>query len=443
MIPPKEAHHQQLLTPEEIGIRAEMQIRTCRWWEDFRDPQLNTLIEMGLRQNLNLQQVSYRLSLAKQQVLLNQAGQKVQANLKLNGGGLAAKGDFPSQNSAFALALPMVGYNLDFWGKIENRVLAASNREKAAQVNVTQARLALAVSIAQSYLNLQNNRQQKQVLHRMITNQKAAEEIIVGSVKRGFLPYEELLQSQSYSHLLRAELTGAKAQEILAKNQIALYLARTTEQLAPLVDGKLTLIAPLQEVLSIPMNLLARRPDIQGKKWIVQAYAAEIKVARTAFYPDFNLMLGGAFLAMTNIHPDKLSLLSGSIATSLPLYDGGLRDAGLSIANIMYDRAVLDYNQSLLGAVREASDAIILLKTSQEQEMLTGISTEKQRQAYDIARKKYQRGISPYLLMNQAESRWQQTFLNLIKTETATLQSQLRLIMALGGGYSPKAATEK
>jgi len=214
-----------------------------------------------------------------------------------------------------------------------------------------------------------------------------------------------------------------------------LYLAKTPDQLGQLTLPNAQAINQLAAVDTIPMNLLGRRPDIIASKWMVEANEQGIKQAKAAYYPDVNLMVMGVFQKLSSMNPASLFLGGATVAASLPLYDGGVRDANYASANIHFDQAVTNYNQTVLNAVKQTSDAIVSLQEAQKQQVLAQSSVAHYQQAYDILNNRYERGLSSFADMNSARMQWHQQVVKATNTESAILQNQLQLIVALGGDY--------
>ncbi|MEC6907447.1 efflux transporter outer membrane subunit [Photobacterium piscicola] len=440
MIPPSEPQHHPLLTAQQVHLyQHDLSDIKTDWWTQFNDPQLNQLITLGLTNNLTLQQAQQRIELATQQVALAQAGDKPSVNLNVSGGAIGANLDSLSPHnaeySALGMLLPSFSYQFDFWGKNKAIIAAATNQKLSLEAQAVQAKLLLSAAISSSYFTLQNNYRLEQNLQLLLRETNKQKSVINDQIKRGLASKAELFQQQGDIDKLSAQLSMTITQQQLAKNQLALYLAKTPEQLGTLLTPNAHPINQLNTMTTIPMNLLGRRADIIANKWLVEANQQGIKQAKAAYYPDMNLMVMGVFQKLSSMNPADLFLSGATIATTLPLYDGGVRDANYASANIHYDQAVTVYNQSVLTAVKQASDAIVNLQEALQQQALTVASTTQYQQAYMIFKHRYQRGLASFSEMNNAQIKWHQQVIQTTNADNATLQNQLQLIVALGGGY--------
>lgn len=441
MTPPSEPPHHSLLTAKQVQLYQHdlINIKTD-WWTQFNDPQLNQLITLGLTNNLTLQQAQQRIELATQQVALAQAGDKPSVNLNVSGGAIGANLDAFSphnaQYSALGMLLPSFSYQFDFWGKNKAIIAAATNQKLSLEAQAVQAKLLLSAAMTSSYFTLQNNYRLERDIELLLRETNRQKAVINDQIKRGLATKAELFQQQGDIDKLSAQLSMTKTQQQLAKNQLALYVAKTPQQLGTLLAPNAEPIKQLNNITTIPINLLGRRADIIANKWLVEANRQGIKHAKAAYYPDMNLMVMGVFQKLSSMNPADLFLSGATVATTLPLYDGGVRDANYASANIDYDQAVTVYNQSVLTAVKQASDAIVNLQEALQQQALSVASTTQYQQAYMLFKHRYQRGLASFSEMNNAQIKWHQQVIQTTNADNATLQNQLQLIVALGGGYN-------
>ncbi|MEC6814559.1 efflux transporter outer membrane subunit [Photobacterium toruni] len=440
MVPPSQPQHHSLLTAQQLQLYKHdlINIKTD-WWTQFDDQQLNQLMVLGLTNNLTLQQAQQRIELASQQVTLAQAGDKPKLDLNISGGAIGANLQSLAPNnanySAMGMLLPSFSYQFDFWGKNKAIIAAATSQKLSLEAQAVQAKLLLSAAISSSYFTLQNNYRLERDIQLLLRETKKQQSVIADQIHRGLASKAELFQQQGNIDKLSAQLSMTITQQQLAKNQLALYLAKTPAQLGTLLTPNAHPINQLNTMTTIPMNLLGRRADIIANKWLVEANQQGIKQAKAAYYPNMNLMVMGVFQKLSSMNPVDLFLGGATIAATLPLYDGGVRDANYALANIHYDQAVTIYNQSVLTAVKQASDAIVNLQEALQQQALASASTAQYQQAYMIFKHRYQRGLASFSDMNNAQIKWHQQVIQTTNADNATLQNQLQLIVALGGGY--------
>lgn len=309
-------------------------------------------------------------------------------------------------------------------------------KKKSVQAKQEQAKQIIAASITNSYLYLQSSYQIEKNLNVLLNEIEQQNIVIIKQVKRGLaVPSDELLNQGDIDTLL-AQISTEKTHQKLAKNQLALYLGTTPDQLISLVAPTAKPIKPLNSITAVPMSLLERRSDIIASKWLVEMSQQQVTQAKLAYYPDVNLMAVGVVQALTNLNPSRLLIGSATAGTNLPIYDGGVRDANYTSANIKFDSAVLDYNQTVLTAVKQASDAIINLQEAHRQLALSTSAVTHYQDAFELINKRYKRGLISFFEMNAARMLWHKQVIIEVNADAHVLQNQLQLISALGGSYT-------
>ncbi len=188
----------------------------------------------------------------------------------------------------------------------------------------------------------------------------------------------------------------------------------------------------------MPADLLSRRPDIAAALARIDAASKGQEVARKAFLPNINLTALAGFQAvgLGNLFTADAATAAAGPAIHLPIFDSGRLRAGLAGATAALDLATADYNNRVVGAVREAADAVTRSRT---------VATERARQA------EVTRGLSETRRLNAIRvSSGLQSQLGLIDPDIRQLESdqadanlaadavqaRIALAVALGGGFS-------
>ena len=225
----------------------------------------------------------------------------------------------------------------------------------------------------------------------------------------------------------------------LARNAALAALAgagpdRALAIVAPTVD----FAAPRNVPADATINLVGRRPDIAAARASVEAAASRIKVARAAFYPNISIggLLGFQALGFGNVL--KSGSLYGNVcpAVSLPLFEIGALDGQYRGARGQYDEAVAHYDGAVIQALREVADALasrnmLAIRHDQAKQAL-----DSAEEAYSLARRRYQGGLSTYLDVLSAEEGVLGARQTLAELEIRALTVDISMVRALGGGFA-------
>jgi NodT family efflux transporter outer membrane factor (OMF) lipoprotein len=186
----------------------------------------------------------------------------------------------------------------------------------------------------------------------------------------------------------------------------------------------------------LPSELLGHRPDVVAARWRVEAAGESIHVAKAAFYPAVNLnaLVGLASGHLSDLFSGDAALVNGGPALSLPIFDGGRLRNSLAKTDAAYDMAVADYDQTLVGAVREVADAVQSARALESQLATLAQAREAAQSAYSVASQRYKAGLGTQLDVLAAQRPLLQFDQQIDALRAQRLQSTVDLQGALGGG---------
>jgi NodT family efflux transporter outer membrane factor (OMF) lipoprotein len=414
------------------------------WWQDYRDPQLDALVEEVLNGNPDLRAAGARVRQAQGLAGMSHGATlpQIEADAGVTRTFLTREEISASRSGAYTYwdsnILLNASYDLDLWGARRGARGSALDAVKAGEAQERAVQLALATAAVQGYVQL--------------SEQYALHEIAQADLEReqGISVIAQRRYSAGLGTRLEVDEASTVVSDTLAQIQaIDEAIALQTHQLAALA-GKgpgagesitrptLTLNGPVRVPDSLPAQLVGHRPDVVAQRWRVESAAKEIKVAQAQFYPNINL---AAFAGVAGL--DIGRLLSGNALTggfgpamSLPVFNGGILRGNLRVQTASYDIAVESYNEAVIRALQEVADRVISLRSLQGQLERTDAALESALRAYKLAERGYRGGLVDNLdvLNAQAELLAEQRARALIVAKQ--LQAHAGLMKALGGGYA-------
>lgn len=425
-----------------------------QWWKGFGDPQLDALIEEAFAHNPTLDEAISRVRRAQAQALAAGAGSQPQLSLDGNEirQRLSENYTAPPKSVGFGaggggvywigeLGLNL-GWDLDFWGRQSSLLQAAKTQAYAAELDRASARLALAGSIAQAYVDLYRAYSLADVAADAETQRAALLRLAQSRLRAGLDTAVEVKNAESL-------LPQSRLARLMAENQRDIAVHRLAELAGHGADWydriqrpqlKLDAVLPLPDAL--PMDLLAHRPDVIAAKARIDAASFERAAAKAAFYPDISLR---AFAGFQAVGLDKL-LDSNSAAYGvgpaihLPIFDAHRLEAGYIGATAEIDGAVSQYNDTVLGAVRDVSDALSRSDSLLRQRVESGHSLDAAQAAYDLAKSRYKSGLSSQLTVLNAETQLLGLRANRVGIDANLVISRVTLLLTLGGSFEIPAA---
>jgi len=418
------------------------------WWTRYGDPQLDALVAEGMAGSPNIAAAKARIARAAAATGVARA-----ALLPEVGGNATATYQRYSENSIFPpplggswqtearLALDF-NYEIDFWDKNGAALRAALSQAQASQAESQAVRLTLTSSIAHQYFDLQRLLAQRAVSRAAIVQREDIVRITNERFAAGLDTKVEVRQAEAALGTVRTELAQYDEAIAIARHRIAALVGQGPERGARIVA--VSARAPAASLPSaIPLDLIARRPEIAASRLRVEASREEIHVARAQFYPNVNIaaFAGVGSLGLSNLLLASSGILGVGPAIHLPIFEGGRLNANLQGREAESDLAVTTYNQSVIDAVRDLADAVTsiqgLARTSAEQ----AIARKATDEAYELAVVRYRAGLGNYLTVLTAQT--QQLAQDRLNVDLAARAFDLdvNLARALGGGYEDAGAT--
>lgn len=374
----------------------------------FKDPQLEQLLVVALQDNLTMQQAANRVRKARELVYkarslfwpsVDLSGSVAEDHFHFQGKVPAPMNEFLFNQANISNAALQFNYELDLWGK--NRALFAIrlNESFAAKMDAAQTRLLIGALVSTAFFDLQNNVAQLQLATENVRIASELEAIVFDRSQRGVesdIPVKTAITTTQSAKLTLENYKGAVQQSI---HQLAILMGKnpfnTQIDITPFRYNAKQLTLPAV----VPANLLGQRPDIIATRARAQAAAHQIKVAKTAFYPNINLsgVLSVQSLYFTRLFHIAFETEGAKAALELPIFDAGARKANLNVAFAEFDLAVNTYNQTILHALQETADEIVLLNTLQKQINSQTKAFNAARQNYRLFQARYQHGIIDYV----------------------------------------------
>jgi len=287
------------------------------WWTQFHDPQLNQLITEGLAGSPTLRVAEARTRAALAQAKVAQSARLPQVDAK----GDATRERFPEQSlipppyggswDTFSELQATLTWEVDLWGKNRAAYQQAVGEARASALDARAARLALAASIAHSYVQLERAYLQLDVAQATLAQREQIFKLTQDRNEAGVDSRLELRQAQSALPAAREQITQWQEVIELTRNQLAALLGQGPDRgqaiQRPAANALATVFIPSR----VPSELLGRRPDILAQRWRVEAARHGIDNAKAQFYPDVNLT---AFIGFQTLGAD---LRARSLDTSL------------------------------------------------------------------------------------------------------------------------------
>lgn len=398
------------------------------WWELFKDPVLNELIDTALIENKNIQIAVSRM---KQSLLyLNISETDLYPSINY---GLVGSSSFDSEssgaNNSFGPGIN-VSYTVDLWQKIKTLNEVALQEYYATEEAYKALNISLVAAVAKAYISLRD------VDNRLIIAEKTAQsfqdnlDVMQARFRAGFISEVDLSQAKIQLNDAKTAIEVFLRSRNQIENGINILLGSSPKEIPRGLSLFNQLDAPNIPV-GMPSDLLERRPDILEAEKKLHAQTLRIGVAETLKYPSLTLSLDmGAQL----LNP---SLFFGNLSAQLlgPLFNAGKLDMNIELEEERTKQLLLNYENTFLTALREVEDAMISVSTYKREFFLRNEQREMATKAAQLSWVRYDGGLTSYLEVLNLQNSQFNAELKASEAYQNEISSIVELYEALGGGW--------
>jgi multidrug efflux system outer membrane protein len=442
-------------TVEEPGgfRRAESDTRTTAgtnsfadigWWDAYSDSQLKDYIVEALTN-------SWDIKIAAARVLQAEAAARITRSQffpTVNAGGdlytsrTSERGPIPipaginPQRNYGDVFVSMPAYEVDLWGRIR-RANEASRAQLLATVEAERTvRQTLVSSVATAYLQLLELDQELVIAQNSYVARTNSLGLTKSRQEGGVAAMQDVYQAQILVSTAEAAIASTHRRIEQQENLLSILLGRNPGHIqrgATLASEELRSDVPA----GLPSSLLERRPDVRIAEEQLVSANANIGQAKAAFFPQLTLtgFYGYQSVSLSDLFTGPARAWQFGPSLTMPLFTGGRLTGQLRLAKAQFDESVASYQQTVQGAFRDVSDALIAYQRNQEYWARQNELTQANRDATELAGVRYQGGVTSYLEVLYNEQQLFDAELTLAQARLSELLSVVQLYRALGGGW--------
>jgi len=414
---------------------------SANWWREFSSPELNKVMEYGIKNNYSL--TAMQKTLAQAMELMNAANGQLwpQVAMNANGGrqkyGVALFGptDFNIPPFTYYEVGPSFTYLIDIFGGTRRTIEKQQAMTEYQAYTFNAAYLALTGNMVTTALSIATLNAEIELAKNIIREDKENVRLVEHAFDLGSATQADILSARSQLTEDETLLPGLYQQLSLAQNAFNMLVSRApVDWQAPhfqLDHFEL----PKELPLSLPSELVRTRPDILAAEAILHAASADVGIATAQLYPSITLtgtLFQEALTPKDLFHASSKawSFLGG---ISAPIFNGGQLRAQERAAFHAYESAYANYQQVVLKSFVQVSDVLHALKYDEHAEQLQKRAVSTAKSSLELARLSYQAGSVGILQVLDAERLYAQAQLAYVKAKGQRYQDTVQLYLALGG----------
>ena len=433
-------------TPEPSPTPQATSLADEKWFEVFRDPQLQDLIRVALVQNYDLRDGVARVDEARANLGITRSNQypQVTASGDIQFTRLSRNGAFPlppafvtNQNRNWGQAmLNLLSFQIDLWGQLRRATEAARANLLNADWNRKTVITTVVSQLSADYFQLLELDSELDISRRTLETRQASLKLTQERQVHGIATLLDVRQAEQLVDTSAESIPEFQQQIEQAENQISLLLGKDPGTIQRANSFKADYLPP-DVPAGLPSALLERRPDIRATEQALIAANANIGVAKAAYFPQISLTgaIGGQSSKLASLFSGPNAAWSFVPQITQPIFTAGRIKNNVRLARAERQDAQVLYEKSIRTAFREVSDALIVHQRTREsrieQQKLVTALQDRKRLAYD----RYRGGVDTQLNALDADRDLFSAELTLEQIRYAELVSVVQLYQALGGGW--------
>ena len=401
------------------------------WRSVFTDPQLQTLIQQGLDNNVDLLNAALNVKMIEAQLAC--AKLAFLPSVAFTPQGTLSSFDGSKTTKSYQLPIS-ASWNVDLFGNIlsvkrsaQMQLLQAKDYQLAVKTNII-------TGVANLYYTLLMLDRQLEILTDMEGLTKETWDMMALQMKYGRARSTSVQSAEASYYSVQSQITDMKRQIREVENSLSLLLCQPGQTIS---RGKLSdQSLPSEFSTGIALQMLNNRPDVHAAEMSLAACYHNVQTARSRFYPSINITGSGIFtnsMGTQTFNPGKW-LLSAIGSLTQPIFANGQLVAGLKVAKAQQEQAFNNWQNAIYKAGNEVSNALVSYNSYDERSRLEQKQTELYRQNVEDTRQLYKSSGTSYLEVISAQANLLNAEITKVSDDFYKMQAVVSLYTALGGG---------
>jgi NodT family efflux transporter outer membrane factor (OMF) lipoprotein len=418
-------------TTDTLAVTDTTSFGNLPWRSVFTDPQLQALIEQGLEHNTDLLNAALNVKMVEAQ--LTAAKLAFVPSFTFSPQGTISSWDGSKATKTYSLPIN-ASWSIDLFGNLLNQKRSAQMALLATKDYQLVVKTNLIANIANAYYTLLMLDKQLEIVDNMTQLTKDTWDMMKLQKELNNAKETSVQSAEANYYSVLAQAADLKRQIRETENSLSLLLGQQAQTIA---RGKIeNQSLPTEFSTGIGIQMLNNRPDVHYAEMTLAQCFYDTQAARSKFYPNITISGSGAFTnssGMGIVNPGKW-LLNAIGSLVQPIFQNGQLVAQLKVAKATQEQAYNTWQNAVLAAGSEVSNALVLYNSSDEKSKLEAKQVESLTKNVEYTKDLFNMGGSTYLEVITAQQSLLNAELSKVQDDFYKMQAVVNLYYALGGG---------
>lgn len=418
-------------TTDTLAVSDTTSFGNLPWRSVFTDSQLQTLIEQGLGHNTNLLNAALNVKMVEAQL----TAAKLAFVPSFTFAPQATATSWDNNKALQTYSLPIqASWSIDLFGKLLNTKRSTQMALLATKDYQQVVQTGLISNIANMYYTLMMLDKQLEIVDNMASLTKDTWDMMKLQKELGRAKETSVQSAESSYYSVLAQATDLKRQIRETENSLSLLIGQPAQTISRNKIEEQSLPATFSTGINI--QLLNNRPDVHYAEMSLAQCFYNTNQARSNFYPSITISGSGAYTNSGTsgiVNPGKM-LWSAVASLVQPIFANGQLIAGLKVAKAQQEQAYNTWQNAVLSAGSEVSNALVLYNSSEEKSQLEQKQVESLTRNVEYTKMLFNEGSSTYLEVITAQQSLLNAQLSKVADDFYKMQAVVNLYYALGGG---------
>jgi NodT family efflux transporter outer membrane factor (OMF) lipoprotein len=413
------------------------------WWQNFEDPELDSLIERAIAANLDIKLAEARVREARANLGISESGRfpnivALGSATRSRTSGNVMDSVIPARTSNFFNAELDAAYEIDVFGGVRRSVEASEADLGAAIEGQRDILITVLGEVAGSYLDLRGFQQRIALNEEVVASSQGTVDLTTSRFRAGLSADLEVAQAQAQLAERQSVLPTLREGMRAAVYRLSILLGQEPGALYEELSKIGAIPKPPSQVpIGLPSDLLTRRPDIRRAERALASATAQIGVATADLYPRFSLTGTFAFQSSKLDNWADLDSRAWSFGPAVKwnVFSGGRIRSQIQAAGARQEQALYTYDQVVLTSLEEVENSLTSFIQEQSRRAALAAAVDANTRAVNLSTDRYRSGVGDFLNVLDAQRQLYLTQDELVQSEALVSRNLIALYKALGGGW--------